>query len=221
MFSIDIHGLRQLSCEQLQQEVEKLSAHIEAGKSLSHIEGKMNECSLLALDQQNAGPPADLKVLEDLNAVLLRSIEMGIDTSHKMQFDKISDLRDQIIANNPMKGDVEFFEETLGKILSKLSLREAEGLRTVEKKWNKMVPPAQIKSINQGRLALRQALVGMSAAQAVDWLIANPHCKSLKYADFTGLGDFDNTCLQKLTDNCPNLKHLLIPTWHMSRSLRA
>lgn len=115
-----------------------------------------------------------------------------------------------------MKGDIELPEDVLSEIQSKLSPLEVEGLRTVDKVWNEVAPQAQIKSINEGRLPLRKALEGMSAEQAVDWLTAHPNCNKLEYADFTGFIDFDNDCLQKLTDNCPNLKHLFIPNCEIS-----
>lgn len=108
-------------------------------------------------------------MLEDLNAILLRSIEKGIDQSFEKQIKTISKLRDQIIAAYSSKGDIEWESQVT---LAQLPPEEAEYIRTVDTfdtLWNAMTPYAQIKVINKRRLPLKN--MGMTASQAAKWLI--------------------------------------------------
>lgn len=95
-------------------------------------------------------------------------------------------------------------------ILSYFNPKELGQISIVSKSWATAASKGQIQGINERKLKLQELLEGFTAKAAVDWLTNNPHCASLQFADFTGFNDFDNECLEKLTKNCPNLKHLFL-----------
>lgn len=100
--------------------------------------------------------------------------------------------------------------EVLSHILANTTVVDAERLRIVSRAWNTAAPHAQIKMINKNKLALRLALPKLTGVQIIDWLIKNPSCGNLRYADFSELDDIGDVELKKILDNCPKITTLIL-----------
>ena len=178
MYQINITALDQLSPEELRKQVEMLAKDIEAGKRLTHEDSLTNQCFLNVFDRESASE-LSITVVEDLNALLKRSIEKGLDADIKKQLDTIRMLRDTILAQNPLHS-VPLLDDNILEILSKLPPCESGRLRTVEIRWDKIAAQAQIRSINDKRFPFQQALKGMNAKQITEWLVTHPFCQQLE-----------------------------------------
>ncbi len=150
----------------------KLADHIYRGRGFKH-EGTM----LKPVEEDMA----DALVAEDLHKVLLKSIEKGLGISHRGQLDTIREFRkvQQFSANvRPDLHEDIIIHEILPHLLP-------DEIQKLSKELNLKALTARIKSINEMRLPIKTALPGMSAQEAVDWLIKNQSKKNLlKHADW-------------------------------------
>jgi hypothetical protein len=208
MLNIDINGLSNISSEELTAYVEKLTTHIEKGKGLKHLEISVNQCSLQAIEQPMA---SSKEVIEDLHAVILKSIEMRLDSSHKMQLDTIRKIHDQMLATLATKDDSisNLPENALRNIFSMLKVREADPIKDVNKLWRQLGSDQQILMINDSQIRLSKLF--KSSNEAINWLTANPACQKLEYADLIFLkGEWSDEYLEKLIQLCPHINVLVL-----------
>jgi hypothetical protein len=222
----NINNLTSNSKEQLENIVVSLASHLQQGKKLAHVEESTNKsvntCYLQVLDQQTTTDTP--KVLADLNAILLTSIEKGLDESHQNELDTIRNIRDQIIST--LSSESKSYNindmpiEITDRILSLIPARKRGRVKPVKKQWNELPAANLINIINEEKICFKEVFPNMNnAREIINKLIENPACKSLEYADFKFMDnklmnvipDFDKDCLKLLTKNCPLLKHLIIP----------
>lgn len=106
------------------------------------------------------------------------------------------------------------------RILFQLDIIQIADWKTVSSSWNEHVSAVQVNMINDQRVPFIVLLISkltnnlicnQDACKIITKIISNPACRFLEYADFEGIQNFNNECLEKLTAHCPNLKHLLIP----------
>jgi len=186
----------------------KLSENIEKGKLLKG-NALQSDIFSKALDRKEI--PL-IEVLENLRAILLKACQEGLNEKLKEQINTIRNLCEKIITIHPIKTDVvqRMPPKIPELICTYLWPVETKAVRLASTLWNSVVPRAQIRAINEGKLSLKTVFPGMSAHAIVGWLAANEARKFLEFADFDQLQGFDNDCLNKLTQNCPNLKQLTI-----------
>lgn len=200
-----------LSSERLCLEVKKIAEHIKAGKNLIHDDREINKLSFQVFDQK-AQNSHSIEIIEDLNAVLKKSIERGVDTSLEKELNIIRQLRDQIIKGYPIKDDLvsTFIQDPLKKILSNLSSAEYRQIRTVSKTWNAVISQIHIQEINAEKLPLCLLIKQKNAPRMLDFLLAYPAIHFLEYANFQRIEEFDDTCFKRLAENCFHLRFLIL-----------
>lgn len=218
MLKLDINNLNQISQSELRLFVDKLATHLEQGKGLMHIDSTTNKCYLKAVNTplKNSLPE---KVLNDLQIVHRTSLAKGLACSHKKQLEIISKIRNEslpiIQANVTSNFSLQNApEDILKRILCQFNIRALSCFKPVSQLWSQMASDIQIKTINAEKIPILDISRGEhreNASKAVEWIIANPRCKSLEYANFEHMDGLTAEDLQKLAKHCPNIKHLIIP----------
>jgi len=140
------------------------------------------------------------EMLENLHEIELAVNRSGFRESLKEEVSKIRGLiSEHIVQNLP--------PEVLFMIHSQLDVRELGQISTVSKAWE-AASDTKIRMINAKKLRFRDIFKTQTAKEVVAWLVKNPSKTKLEHADFSNFKDFDNECLEILTKNCPNIKHL-------------
>ena len=198
--------------EELRKRIAEIAAHITEGKDFAvQVTPACPEPQFTATDRQEGA--LTLPVLDALTKISLKALELGI-SSEENDFEVIADYCSQIIKVHPVSQDpiAILRQDVSSPILRELPCHNLARFRTVTTLWNEPCYKAQIEAINTRSLSVKEVLgKNFTAAQAVDLFIKHPHRSLLTFADFTGFNDFDNACLERLTKNCPNLRHLSIP----------
>lgn len=198
--------------EELQKKIAVIAAHITEGTDFAvQVTPACPEPHFTTIDRQEGA--LTLPVLDALTQVSLKALELGIN-SKENNLEVIADYCSKIVEAHPLSKDpiAILHKDVSSLILRELPCQNLAHFRTVTTLWNEPSYKAQIEAINTQSLSLKEVLgKNFTAAQAVDWLTKHPHRSLLTFADFTEFYGFDNACFERLTKNCPNLRHLSIP----------